>query len=256
MFNRESTKEMEGKQMEQYTASGETVEKAIETGLNKLGITRNDASITIISEGKKGIFGFGKKDAIVEITSTLESKNQVEQEILLEEKVFNEENSLKEVLLNERNDDVAIDISKKYLVDILTQIGADATVEEERVNDKIIFHVKTEKPGLVIGKHGKVLNALQALTQVLVHRHAKSKLTAIVNVGDYRERRETILKQLAERTAEKVLRTNQPVFLEPMPAFERKQIHFYLSKDGQVTTHSEGNEPHRYLVVEPVKKRF
>lgn len=88
--------------MEQYTASGETVEKAIETGLNKLGITRNDASITIISEGKKGIFGFGKKAAIVEITSTLESKNQVEQEILLEEKVFNEENSLKEVLLNDK----------------------------------------------------------------------------------------------------------------------------------------------------------
>ena len=100
------------------------------------------------------------------------------------------------------------------------------------------------------------MNALQALTQVLVHRHAKSKLTAIVNVGDYRERREMILKQLAERTAEKVLRTNQPVFLEPMPAFERKQIHFYLSKDAQVSTHSEGNEPHRYLVVEPAKKRL
>lgn len=256
MFNRESTKEMGGRQVEQYTASGETVEKAIAIGLDQLGITRSDARITIISEGKKGLFGFGKKEAIVEIKSTIASKKQETQEPLLEDLVVNEEMPAKEIQLEQRNDTVAIETSKKYLVDILVQIGADATIEEELVEDKIIFHVKTEKPGLVIGKHGKVLNALQALTQVLVHRHAKSKLTAIVNVGDYRERREMILKQLAERTAEKVLRTNQPVFLEPMPAFERKQIHFYLSKDGQVSTHSEGNEPHRYLVVEPAKKRL
>ena len=68
--------------------------------------------------------------------------------------------------------------------------------------------------------------------------------------GDYRERRASVLESIADRTADRVIRTKQPVFLEPLPAFERKQIHARLSQNKQITTHSEGKEPHRYLVVE------
>lgn len=245
--------------MEKYTATGTTVEEAVSNGLKKLGLKKDEAQITIIFEGKKGILGFGKKDAIVEITpklvketpSVTESTDVPEFEV---EKQTQEVNPVVEV--EERNDEIAFKAISDYLTSIATEMGAPSTVQVDVVQDQVIFHMETQKPGLVIGKHGKVLNALQSLAQVLMHRHAKSKLTAIVNVGDYRERREAVLKQLADRTSEKVLRTNQAVFLEPMPAFERKQIHFYISKNDKLSTHSEGNEPHRYLVVEPTKKRF
>jgi len=97
---------------------------------------------------------------------------------------------------------------------------------------------------------------LQYLAQVYIHRIARNKLSVVINVGDYREKRQAILERLASRTAEKVRRTGRPVFLEPMPAFERKQIHSVLSKDTNVQTHSEGDEPYRYLVVEPATKKI
>lgn len=78
------------------------------------------------------------------------------------------------------------------------------------------------------------MNALQYLAQVFIHRLARNKLSVVVNVGNYREKRQEIIQRLADRTAEKVKRTGQPVFLEPMPAFERKQIHAALSKDEHV----------------------
>lgn len=244
--------------MEKYTATGTTVEEASANGLKKLGLKKEDAQITIIFEGKKGIFGFGKKDAVVEISSKLVVETQPTEKLVdveepKAEKQTNQEASPES---EERNDEVAFKAISDYLTSIAKEMGAPSTVHVEVAQDQVIFHMETQKPGLVIGKHGKVLNALQSLAQVLMHRHAKSKLTAIVNVGDYRERREAVLRQLADRTSEKVLRTNQAVFLEPMPAFERKQIHFYLSKNEKLSTHSEGNEPHRYLVVEPTKKRF
>ena len=124
----------------------------------------------------------------------------------------------------------------------------------ERQENLIVFQLDTQKQGVLIGKHGKMLNALQYLAQVFIHRVAKNKLSVVVNVGDYRQKRQAILERLAQRTAEKVKRTGQPVFLEPMPAFERKQIHSALSKDDAIQTHSEGDEPYRYLVVEPVRK--
>jgi len=161
-----------------------------------------------------------------------------------------EQESLSKANDTERNDKEAIKMVTDYLQEITQKMGISSTVSVEETKDQVIFHIETEKAGLVIGKHGKVLNALQSLAQVLLHRHAKTKFIAVVNVGDYRERRENALRELAERTALKVRRTKQPVFLEPMPASERKQIHFYLSKDESVVTHSEGNEPHRYLVVE------
>ena len=112
------------------------------------------------------------------------------------------------------------------------------------------FVFETEKPGLLIGKYGKILNALQVLAQVSVHRFVKGRMSVQVDVGDYRLRRTEALQQIAERTALRVLKTKQPVYLEPLPAYERKQIHAYLSKNKRISTHSEGKEPHRYLVVE------
>lgn len=258
--------------------TGNTIEEAIEKGLSELSLTKDEAKITIVNEGKKGFFGMGKKEAIVEVdknpaihlqdttqsnipeeTAASDSQEVQEEEIVpveVTKEVVAPEKEESEVL--EANDDQTDEEALKelglYLTKITQELNAPALLRMERQKDVIIFHLDSEKQGLLIGKHGKVLNALQYLAQVFIHRKAKNKIAVVVNVGDYRQRRQEILERLAKRTAEKVQQTRHPVFLEPMPAFERKQIHSVLSKNPYVTTHSEGDEPYRYLVVEPSDK--
>lgn len=270
--------------MDKYTAKAPTAEEAVDKALRTLGISKEEASIEVIEEGKKGFLGFGQKDAIVTVRN--KSAARVEKDIFTDtdkpvpektenseaehpnaaitagaENGHNEVDDMEEAAdfnedISARNDSQAIESVSDYLVDVVAKLGAPATISVEQKEKQVIFHLDSQKAGVIIGKHGKVLNALQSLAQVLLHRQAKTKMVAVVNVGDYRERREAILKRLAERTASKVEQTNQPVFLEPMPAFERKVIHYYLSQNEWVTTHSEGREPHRYLVVEPSDKQI
>ena len=141
-------------------------------------------------------------------------------------------------------------ITKAYLEQIAEIYGAPSVVHVEVQKEKMNFVFETDKPGLLIGKYGKILNALQVLAQVSVHRFVKGRMSVQVDVGDYRLRRTEALQQIAEKTARRVLKTKQPVYLEPLPAYERKQIHAYLSKNKRISTHSEGKEPHRYLVGE------
>lgn len=266
-----------GRQMNKYTVRAETVDEATQKALKELGISKEEASVKVVDQGRKGVFGIGKKEAIVTVTKIVADNNGKEffGESVIKEEIKNkptdstqeikplteetsnliENNLLEDETLSketdsEQDDEEAIKMVSEYLQEIAQKMGISSTVTVEKTKEQVVFHIETEKAGLIIGKNGKVLNALQSLAQVLLHRHAKTKFVAIVNVGDYRERREMALRELAERTALKVRRTKQPVFLEPMPASERKQIHFYLSKDESVVTHSEGNEPHRYLVVE------
>jgi len=233
-----------------------SVEKAIQKGLRQLQLTQDDVEIEVIDEGKKGLFGFGQKDAVVSITV----KEKIEQEEAIEEVEesyeeefdlednFTESDEAVEVLDNHIEE--AAHVTKAYLEQIAEIYGAPSVVHVEVQKEKMNFVFETEKPGLLIGKYGKILNALQVLAQVSVHRFVKGRMSVQVDVGDYRLRRTEALQQIAERTARRVLKTKQPVYLEPLPAYERKQIHAYLSKNKRISTHSEGKEPHRYLVVE------
>lgn len=233
-----------------------SVEKAIQKGLCQLQLTQDDVEIEVIDEGKKGLFGFGQKDAVVSITV----KEKIEQEEVIEEveESYEEEFDLED---NDTESDEAVEVldnhieeaahvTKAYLEQIAEIYGAPSVVHVEVQKEKMNFVFETEKPGLLIGKYGKILNALQVLAQVSVHRFVKGRMSVQVDVGDYRLRRTEALQQIAERTARRVLKTKQPVYLEPLPAYERKQIHAYLSKNKRISTHSEGKEPHRYLVVE------
>lgn len=152
----------------------------------------------------------------------------------------------------EQQDQEGIHKVKDYIHSIVEKMGVeDATVYVSREGKKVQYDIETEDAGLIIGRHGKVLNALQTLAQIQLHQEADSKLFAKVDAENYRDRRKKTIEQLAKRTADKVNQTNRPVILEPMPAHERKQIHRYLNAHSNVQTHSEGKEPHRYLVVEP-----
>lgn len=249
-----------------------SVEKAIQKGLRQLGLTQEEVVVEVITEGKKGLFGFGQKDAMVALTPVV--KEEVVEEVstpvveeTVEEVVAAEDESFEEEFEDEfedeedvegsENEETIVDrleeaahVTKAYLEGIANTYGAEATVTVEVRRDRMTFVFDTDKQGLLIGKHGKILNALQVLAQVSVHRFVKGRISVQVDVGDYRARRSETLQQIAERTARKVLKTKQPVYLEPLPAYERKQIHAALSKNKRISTHSEGKEPHRYLVVE------
>lgn len=253
---------------------GATVDEAIAIGLKDLGLSKEQVAIEVIDEGKKGFLGMGRKNAQVKIEPVV---SETTEEVVVPEKIVEE---IKEVMTDtpEENvheaieeveesaepsqetlendglsDEEALKKVAIYVTEVSQKLGAPALVRMKREDGVVIFQLDTKKQGILIGKHGKTLNALQYLVQVYVHRIAKNKLSVVLNVGDYREKRQAILQRLADRTAQQVKRSQRPVFLEPMPAFERKQIHAALSNVPYVQTHSEGDEPYRYLVVEPVK---
>ncbi|MGH2104414.1 RNA-binding cell elongation regulator Jag/EloR [Aerococcus urinaeequi] len=137
----------------------------------------------------------------------------------------------------------------EYLIDVLASYLVDANIEVEDRGRTVIYNIQTEKKGLVIGKHGKIINSLEILAQVMTHQYVRPHVKVIVNVGNYRERRQETLARLARKTADQVAKSKQPVFLDPLPAAERKIIHAQLARYSYIATHSEGKEPHRYLVV-------
>ena len=230
-----------------------SVEKAIQKGLRQLGLPQDQVFVEVISEGKKGLFGFGQKNAEVELTpvATMVSEEAVEEvvEPVVEEATVETVETVEVPEEDFEDDDFedeageadyeetvdqleeAARVTKEYLEGIAKTYGAEATVTVEARRDRMTFVFDTDKQGLLIGKHGKILNALQVLAQVSVHRFIKGRISVQVDVGDYRARRSETLQQIAERTARKVLKTKQPVYLEPLPAYERKQIHAALSKN-------------------------
>ena len=269
------------------TIKAETVEKATKLALSKLNITEAEALVTIINEGKRGLFGFGKQDAIVEVSVkqkySLDIETNTKEKLITKEEVkpsFESEvnhfieqvveqvqetiHPVEQTLTSQTEEQTSTEIPTetlenevhsleevaRYLEDVIRAFGAESTVTVEATSREVNFNIETDKSGLIIGKHGKIIDALQSLAQVMVHRGNRRRMAVLLNVGDYRDRRAGILESIAERTAREVLRTKQAVILDPLPAFERKQIHSHLSKIDHITTHSEGVEPNRYLVVE------
>lgn len=199
-------------------------------------------------------------ESVEEKVSQPETIETVEKNEIPEEKQMTEEvketpsTERIETVINEQ-DEEAISKVADYLKTIALKMGVDdVSIDVKRDHNRVKFSIETEDAGLIIGRHGKVLNSLQTLAQIQLHQEADNKLYAKVDAENYRDRRKQTVEQLATRTAEKVKRTNRPVILEPMPAHERKQIHRYLNQFTGVQTHSEGKDPHRYLVVEPSKE--
>lgn len=205
--------------MKEVTATGQSVEEAVEVALGQLNATKERIEYRIIDEGKKGLFGiFGSRPAVVHV--------QLKPDPIEEAKI--------------------------YLIDIIKKMGIDAHIEIKIEGNIVYFNITGEKMALLIGKRGQTLNSLQFLTQLIVNRYTKQFLTIILDAENYRERREKSLIQLAERLAEKAIYTKRAVTLEAMPSFERKIIHSALSRNKKINTHSEGEEPNRYLVIHPV----
>lgn len=204
--------------MRQVTASGQTVDEAVQTALEQLDTTRDNVEVNVIDEGKRGIFGlFGSKLAVVNVSI---AKNQIEE-------------------------------TEKFIKEITQQMNIDIDLKTTVHNNHVTFEVSGEKIALLIGKRGQTLNALQYLIQLVINKHGKQFYRVTLDAEGYRERRRETLQSLAKKMAQKAKRLNRKVALEPMPPYERKIIHTALQADDDITTYSDGVEPHRHIVIKP-----
>lgn len=255
--------------MKQTTQIGATVEEAISLALQKLGHTREQVDVEVLQEGKKGFLGFGVRNAEVRVTVKESVQQQVDEKLTsqpvpaIEETVVEESFEDEPVLVNEdqpihqeqlQAQVDPIEEAKMYLTNIALGMGiTDLTIDHESDGKYVSFKLSSEKAALLIGKRGLTLNALQHLTQLILNKTAKTYMVLQMDVEDYRERRQIALEQLATRMADKAIRTRKPVAFEPMASYERKIIHNALANRLDIETYSEGVEPNRYLVIEPVK---
>lgn len=252
--------------MRQLTQTGVTVEEAISIGLQKLGCSKDEVQVEVLQEGKKGFFGFGARPAEVKITVVKEETKEEEQTISVEKEVSNsekveiEDSTYETQNKTETIDEVTdeqqdpIEIATQYLTDVAKMLNIEDLKIDYEVDGKYIFiKMECEKAALLIGKRGATLNALQHLTQLVVNKATQSYQIVSLDVENYRERRQASLEQLAERMADKAIHTGKKIALEPMPSYERKIIHNALANRIDIETYSEGVEPNRHLVIEPIK---
>ena len=201
--------------MEYIEISAKTVEDALTEALVKLGTTSDNVEYEVIEKGSTGFLGIGSKPAIIKIRKKYTIEDNIREFL---GKVFNAMNLEVEIVITNEDGNYAVDL-------------------------------KGEDMGVLIGKRGQTLDSLQYLTNLAVNKNTEEHVKVKIDTEDYRNRRKETLENLAKNIAYKVKRTKRAVSLEPMNPFERRVIHSALQNDKFVTTHSEGEEPYRHVVV-------
>jgi spoIIIJ-associated protein len=143
------------------------------------------------------------------------------------------------------------ELLQELLEEIAGALGLEAEVEVQEEAGVLYGRVEGEDVGLFIGRHGHTIEAVQHLAQRIVFPGGPAGTRIVIDAGGYRERRAQALRDDADEAADEALRTGRAVEFEPLPASERRIVHEYLRDRGDVTTHSEGEEPARYLVISP-----
>lgn len=197
--------------------SAKTVDDAITEACQKFTVTSDKLEYEIIEEGSSGFLGIGAKPAVI--------KAKVKASIVDKAKDF-----LKEVF---DAMDMVVVVDVKY----------------DEINRNLDIELSGDEMGVLIGKRGQTLDSLQYLVSLVVNKDVEEYIRVKVDTEDYRKRRKETLENLAKNIAYKVKRTKRPVSLEPMNPYERRIIHSALQNDRYVTTHSEGEEPFRRVVV-------
>ncbi|MFZ2113339.1 MAG: RNA-binding cell elongation regulator Jag/EloR [Solirubrobacteraceae bacterium] len=155
-----------------------------------------------------------------------------------------------EKLREEEQEDPVV-VLRELLEEVVDSLGLDADVQVEQADGVLTGSVEGDDLGLFIGRRGQTIDAVQHLAQRIVFREGAPEARVVIDADGYRERRAETLRSLAADAAEESLRSGEAIELDPMPASERRIVHEYLRERGGVQTHSEGDEPERYLVVEP-----
>ncbi len=209
--------------MEFVEFSARTVDDAIMDALIKLEITSDRLEYEVIENGSAGIFGIGRKDAVIRARKR-----------------------------NDVNDNIQDFLNAVF--DAMN-LNVEITIDREEGSNTANVELKGDDMGVLIGKRGQTLDSLQYLTNLAVNKNAEDYIRVKIDTEDYRKRRKETLENLARNIAYKVKRTKHSVSLEPMNPFERRVIHSALQGDRFVTTHSEGDEPYRHVVI-TLKKQW
>ncbi len=197
--------------------TGKTIDEAIELALAELEVSRERIDYEILESPSKGLFGFiGSKLAKVKVT--VRAIDPVEE-------------------------------AKQFLEQVFKAMHVTVMMEKMSHDDHVLLNLRGDDLGVLIGKHGQTLDALQYLTNLAANRDANERSRIILDVEDYRKRRAETLSRLAMRLADKVKRRGERVVLEPMSPQERKIIHMALQNDNRIVTYSEGEEPYRKVVI-------
>jgi spoIIIJ-associated protein len=214
--------------MREVERSAASVEEAIEAALEELGVSEQEAQVEIVQDSQKGVLGFGSQEAIVRVRVREEDIGGV----ALEEQA---------------------EVAEEFLLGLLDRMDLDADVDHNVVDGVMYVDIlagqDAEGMGLLIGRHGQTLDALQEVVRCAVQRRTESRCRVMVDVEDYRKRRRSQLIQRAESVAARVRRTGRPERMDAMNPYERKIVHDAAAEVGGVETASEGEEPDRRVVI-------
>ncbi len=202
--------------MDELEKSGKTVDDAVNEALREMNLTREDVEITVIDEGSKGFLGmFGAKNAVVKV-----------------KRKFNPEK-----------------IAENFLREMFLAMGIIVNIDTKLKDKQLSIELSGDDMGVLIGKRGQTLDSIQYLVNLVVNKGNAPYVSISIDTENYRQRRKETLETLALNLAKKVKQTRKSVVLEPMNPYERRIIHSALQNDRYVTTYSEGEEPHRNVVI-------
>lgn len=250
---------------------GKTVEEATNLALKDLGATIDQVDVEVIEEPTKGFLGIGSKLARVKITykqknsSNLNASEKVEKEVFtkkeviekplekLEKKPTYQKEEVRSRMEPSQVSEAQKSVAKEFVTDIINKMNLDLEVTCGETTEEIQIIITGQDTGSIIGKRGITLDSVQYLTSRVVNKNRDEYYKVTVDAGNYREKREQTLIELAERLAAKVEDTGRSVRLEPMNPYERRVIHATLQSNSNVRTRSEGEDPYRKVVIE-IKK--
>ena len=267
--------------MNKITVSAKTVEDALTEASIELGLASTDIDYEVIEKGSAGFLGIGAKQAVITAWKKVEEKPKKEKksekkvdkkvEKKVAEKVEEKPVEVKEVKKEAKPEKVAPvqkeeapvkeeklaevepqtkEACEKFLTDVLKSMDMEVKLTSEIDEDGALsINMEGENMGILIGKRGQTLDSLQYLTNRVANKMQDGYVRVKLDTENYRERRKETLENLAKNIAHKVKRTKRAVSLEPMNPYERRIIHSALQADKYISTHSEGEEPYRRVVV-------
>ena len=239
--------------MEYKEFSAKTVDDAITAACQDFFVTSDKLDYEVLEEGSSGFLGIGAKPAIIK-ARVKEDKEIVKESVKesVKEVLKEEKKSVKETAKVSNVDAREVEeAAKKFLGEVFDAMEMEVIVDA-KYNDAekaLDVDMRGEEIGILIGKRGQTLDSLQYLVSLVVNRGQADYIRVKLDTENYRQRRKETLENLAKNIAYKVKRTKRPVSLEPMNPYERRIIHSALQNDRYVTTHSEGEEPFRRVVV-------
>jgi spoIIIJ-associated protein len=202
--------------MKKLLVTGKSIEEAVKNGLRQWNTTEDRVKVHVLEQPSRGLFGFiGTRDAKVEL------------ELIPD----------------------AVEETISFLQDVFRTMRLEVRIEKKLDKENMELHLYGSDLGMLIGRRGQTLDALQYLMNIVANRYSTTHLRIVLDAENFRERRQKTLEELADRLAERVIRTQKEVILEPMSPQERKVIHAQLQDHSKVRTFSRGEEPNRRVVI-------